>query len=249
VNRLFLPIIAIVVLAGAPCAMAADVSFPAPFGSVAAPPYDWYGFYIGIHAGDARAQNTFSQTPGYQSGTIKSLNGFGGGQIGINNYLTEISWLVGIEADISGTSLSGSTTTTPGDGAEVGWAERLDVFGTLRGRLGYAVNNWLLYGTGGFAWSNSDFTRTQLIQTQTSPLAGNTESTSPTRLGWVAGVGIEWGFFGNWTAKVEYLHLNLSDEIFNFSTVTVTGNMTPRWVDEGRLSIDMVRVGVNYLFR
>jgi outer membrane immunogenic protein len=73
---------------------------------------------------------------------------------------------------------------------------------------------------------------------------GDVHTNSPTRTGWDAGGGIEYGFAKNWTARLEYLHLDLSDQSFSFTA----SNGVFRGVDEGRLSIDSVRVGVSYLF-
>jgi outer membrane immunogenic protein len=73
---------------------------------------------------------------------------------------------------------------------------------------------------------------------------GDVRTNSPTRTGWAAGGGIEYGFARNWTARIEYLHLDLSDQTFSF---TASSNVF-RSIDEGRLTIDTVRVGVSYLF-
>ena len=66
--------------------------------------------------------------------------------------------------------------------------------------------------------------------------------------GGAAGGGIEWGFARNWAARLEYLHLDLSDPTFSFTTTSGNGTTIMRSIDEGRLKIDTVRVGVSYLF-
>ena len=80
--------------------------------------------------------------------------------------------------------------------------------GTLRGRFGYAPDNWLVYATGGFAWSYDQLTLTQL--------ADNTADGIPipvaAGLGWVAGLGVEWAFAPNWSANVEYLFTKYGNE-------------------------------------
>jgi opacity protein-like surface antigen len=232
-------------------ATAADPSALPPVAVATPMAYDWYGVYVGGHAGGARVHDTWAQTtPNFlTSGTIDSSGGFGGGQIGINNWIVTRHLLLGLEADISGSSIAGSMTNAPGSGALLGWNENIDVFGTLRGRLGYAQNNWLVYATGGLAWDNDSFTRTQIVQTPVSPPAGDARTNWSLRAGWTAGAGIEWGFFGNWTARVEYLHVDLDGPRFVFQTINANGTMVSRAVDEGRLTMDMVRVGVNYLFK
>jgi outer membrane immunogenic protein len=97
-------------------------------------------------------------------------------------------------------------------------------FGTVRGRAGVAINNVLLYGTAGLAYG-------QL--TATTP--GNL-SESHSNLGWVVGVGGEFGFTPNWSAKAEWLYIDLADSAF---TVTGTNN---------GLTANLIRLGVNYRF-
>jgi outer membrane immunogenic protein len=96
-------------------------------------------------------------------------------------------------------------------------------FGTLRGRVGYAVNNILLYGTAGLAYGN--------LQVELGGLEEN-----KTRVGWTAGLGMEVGFTPNWSAKVEYLYMDLGSRFY-----TLTG------ADNG-LQASYLRLGVNYHF-
>jgi outer membrane immunogenic protein len=96
-------------------------------------------------------------------------------------------------------------------------------FGTLRGRAGYALNNVLFYGTFGLAYGG--------IKGETGGLAE-----SKTHIGWAAGAGMEVGFTPNWSAKIEYLYIDLADRAYS-----VTG------VNNGMES-NVLRVGVNYRF-
>jgi len=175
----------------------------------------------------------------------------GGGQIGWNWQFAP-SWLFGIEADVSGADLRDTVSTTSPTGlAVVNWRDKVDAFGTVRGRLGYVVDNWLFYGTGGFAWVDDKFTRTQAVAGPLSPAVGLTMSNTQTATGWVAGVGAEWGFARNWTARVEYLHLDVEGATWGFATPIGPGGIAGTGifaVNEGRLTIDTVRAGVNYLF-
>jgi outer membrane immunogenic protein len=172
----------------------------------------------------------------------------GGGHLGYN-WVATPNWLLGIEADVSGADLKGTGTGISGNGlATTSWTDKVDAFGTVRGRFGYVANNWLFYGTGGFAWADDTLTRTQLVTLPVSPVAGLVTSNSATRTGWAAGGGIEWGFASHWTARLEYLHLDLSDPTFGFTTTSGSGATIARSIDEGRLKVDTVRVGVSYLF-
>ena len=96
-------------------------------------------------------------------------------------------------------------------------------FGTVRGRAGYAFNNILFYGTGGLAFGE--------LRGETFGL-----SESHTTAGWTAGVGAEFGLAPNWSAKIEYLYVDLADSNF-----TITG------VSNG-YRFGLVRAGVNYHF-
>ncbi|MGH7486215.1 MAG: outer membrane protein, partial [bacterium] len=96
-------------------------------------------------------------------------------------------------------------------------------FGTLRGRAGIALSNVLLFATAGLAYGD--------LRAET---AGLTES--KTSIGWTAGAGIEVGFTPNWSAKAEWLYLDLSDRTYS---LTGTGN---------GLQANLLRFGVNYHF-
>jgi len=251
-GRLWVATVMFSALAALAPALAADLSVaPAYKAAPMAPAFNWNGFYAGVNLGGGWASNSLHQTGGAPSGesvTLKSSGVIGGGQLGFN-WVAVPNWLLGIEADVSGAALKGSGTGFTVTGiATTGWTEKVDAFGTVRGRLGYVANNWLFYGTGGFAWSDDTLTRTQLMTFANSPLAGFVLSNAATRTGWAAGGGIEWGFARNWAARLEYLHLDLSDQTFSFTTTSGNGGTASRSIDEGRLKVDTVRVGVSYLF-
>src|ERR1700709_1051348 len=117
----------------------------------------------------------------------------------------------GVEGDIQATGAE--DTFAP-------WKFSNPWFGTLRGRAGYAVSNILFYGTGGLAFGE---------------LRGETFGLSETHTtaGWTAGVGAEVGLAPQWTAKIEYLYVDLSDERFS-----ITGS-------SNGYQFGLVRAGVN----
>lgn len=199
---------AAVALAVPSLASAADLRMPVKAPAiVVAETFNWTGFYIGAHGG-------------YGWGGPRDFNlsydgGFGGGQIGYNWHMSP-NWVFGIEADISGGSISG---TLAGGGAST----RIDYFGTVRGRLGYAVNNALIYGTGGFAYANNEVT-----------IGG---SSARLHTGWTAGGGVEWGITQNWSAKVEYLYARFGSE-----------NYFGGGFASGPADLHTVKFGVNYRF-
>ena len=141
-------------------------------------------------------------------------SGFNGGiTAGIN--FQSSAFVVGLEGDLQANSAD--DTFAP-------WKFSNPWFGTLRGRVGYSFGNVLVYGTGGLAFGGLRGER----------VGGLSESR--TTAGWTAGVGAEYGFAPNWTAKVEYLYVDLSDSRF-----TITG------VSNG-YEFALIRVGVNYHF-
>jgi outer membrane immunogenic protein len=154
---------------------------------------------------------------GYEWGSVNNNpakpSGFVGGvQAGYN--FQNGPWVFGVEGDIQATGAD--DTFAP-------WKFSNPWFGTLRGRAGYALSNVLFYGTAGLAFGE--------LRAQTF---GWTES--HTSAGWTIGAGAEVGFAPNWSAKLEYLYIDLSTSQF-----AITG------VSNG-YSASVVRAGVNYHF-
>ena len=110
-------------------------------------------------------------------------------------------------------------------------------FGTARARVGYDFDRFLVYGTGGLAWSYDRLQRTQLAGGIVA--AGTTETAFLWRWGWAAGAGVEFPVAPNWTAKVEYLATGFGD---GKKTFPAAGQS----FDDSNLSVQSLRVGVNY---
>jgi outer membrane immunogenic protein len=261
-SRLLIVAIAALLLGGPQAARAADMPLKAPKAPSAATAYDWTGFYIGGNGGYAWGLGTdpaisYSDTSGtgyaayvasggFPTPSIKPEGGFGGGQIGYNWQIK--NWLLGIEADIEGgeISASASRTLSPAVGAVVGTStvdHSLKWFGTVRGRMGYAANNWLLYGTGGLIYG-----RVKSTLTQSSPANGYfaTNTVSSTKTGWTAGGGIEWGFAGHWTAKLEYLYYDLGRDSVTVRGVGVFTGIV--YTAEQQTAGQLLRAGLSYRF-
>jgi outer membrane immunogenic protein len=155
---------------------------------------------------------------GYAWGTTSNNptrpSGFAGGVEGGYNWQAG-QFVFGGEADIQ---LSNANDTF------APWKFSNPRFGTLRGRAGFTVSNLLIYGTAGVALGE--------LQVQTFGLASETL----TNVGWTAGAGIEAGFAARWSAKVEYLFVDLAS---NSYALTGTSN---------GLSASQFRFGVNYHF-
>ncbi len=155
------------------------------------------------------------------------MTGFiGGGQIGYNWQIN--SFVLGVEGDIQYSAQKRTETATV-LGVTVTGEEKIPWFGTARGRVGYAFDNFLLYATGGAAWTN--------FKASVSAL-GLTVSSETTKTGWTAGAGVEWMFMPRWSVKAEYLYIDAGT-----TTLTVAGVSA-----SGKLKDNVARLGVNYHF-
>jgi high affinity Mn2+ porin len=152
--------------------LGADLPVKAP--STAPDPFDWSGFYVGAHAGVASAHSTWSATQPGASNLAGSLDlfqaydpfdgsgsHFGGLSAGYN-YMLPSRIVVGAETDVSFAStlsaIDGFASPVIGSAT---YSDTVELFGTARGRLGYDVNRWLYYVTGGLAWTYDQFNRSQ----------------------------------------------------------------------------------------
>jgi outer membrane immunogenic protein len=251
-RALFIAVVSGCFAGAAQLASAADMG-PAPMPAkvpmaLPAAVYNWNGFYIGGHFGYGWAHtdtDSYSLDSGvYQaSGSLDRDGVFGGGQIGVN-WMIMPNWLLGVEADLSAADLKGSSDNCSGTGCTHSDA-KTDWFSTLRGRIGYAWENWLLYGTGGAVWTHHSTDRT-ITQSALHPEAeGLVASADGTSSGWTVGGGVEWGFAPSWSAKLEYLYFNV-DSTNDFVYPCCSGGADRR--NESQSHSHTVRVGINYRF-
>lgn len=218
-------------------------------GSTALEPLaNWNGLYIGGNAGGATARNESSLRVGAAPLAAErfSLNpdGYMGGvQLGYN--WQAANWVWGLETDIQGSTQKENRGCllgcAPGQFALMN--QQMQWLGTVRGRVGYAVGQSLFYATGGFAYGD--------VKTNISEAINNVPVNvefSKVRTGYTVGGGIEtsfelFGLFGrNWTAKTEYLFVDLGK---NANSYTFSGlNHT----FETRVQEHVFRTGLNYHF-
>jgi high affinity Mn2+ porin len=255
VRNALLASVAMLALASA-FARAADV----PAMPVKAPPaagagaYDWSGAYVGVHAGFDDGNSNWSAVPGLAGSFSLPANfdffgGTGSYYAGLQagyNWVLPSHILIGIEADAS---FPNSDVTVPNSiaGGQVffspstglaSFGERVVEFGTLRGRIGYAFNHWMVYGTGGLAWTHDVLTRTQIDGTAGAAAPGTIEPELLWRFGWAAGLGVEMALSPRWSARAEYLVTQ-----FGRSGVSFPGAAQPFDSD---LALQSVRLGLNY---
>jgi high affinity Mn2+ porin len=201
---------------------AAEVAMPVKAPPAAPITHDWTGFYVGPHFGIATGSSNWtaiSPDPGappvtgsidffhfYDAfkGTGSYFAGFQGGY----NYVFPSRLLVGVEGDISFPNTLGDTAVLSSGTGIASYAEHVEMYGSLRGRIGYAPGHWLFYATGGLAWTYDEFTRTQLAGTALGGTAmpGTVENLFMVpRLGAAVGGGVELGLTPKWAARLEYL--------------------------------------------
>ena len=223
----------IAALIGTP-AFAADMAVkampPAP-----APVYTWTGFYVGLNGGYSLARDPFNSSLS-EGGITESSSldsrvtpqgGVFGGQVGYNYQAGHT--VFGVEGDLQWSGerdkagcgieciIEGVSTETFGS-----VEQKIKWFGTARARVGYADNGWLLYITGGGAWGRIDTTST--FSESAGPISlTDTNTTSTTKGGWVFGGGTEVRIAGPWSAKFEYLYMDLG----NVSTPVALVNLAP----------------------
>jgi len=192
-----------------------------------APISNWSGLYVGGNLGygwgDGNTDVSFLPTPeefGHNNTSLRARSSgvIGGAQFGYNWQIGSL--VTGLEADIQGSGIKGSAraiptvlgTAFPDPRSVISSEQKLSWFGTVRGRVGVTVTpDLLLYGTGGLAYGRVDASanwRFDLERVHAQAPA----SVSKTKVGWTAGAGAEWMFARNWSAKLEYLYVDLGSE-------------------------------------
>jgi outer membrane immunogenic protein len=219
VKKVLLTTTALIALGIAPAAAADLAARPytkAPAAAIAI--NNWTGFYIGAMGGYAQEDTSdFGQLSG----------GFAGGTVGYNWQNGNL--VLGLEADGAWADVGASVAIIPGL-ASIDYTIRS--MGTVRGRIGYAFDQVLLYGTGGYAWSDNRLSATAL---------GVSISDSQFHSGWTVGAGVEVMFAPKWSVKAEYLYRSFEGQTYFAGTV-------PGGVPVGTINLNSVQVGVNYHF-
>jgi high affinity Mn2+ porin len=235
-------------------AMAADAPVRMPVKAPERPAYyDWSGFYVGAHGGYATGYSKWSGTePGAAvpslSGSLdffKAFDGFKGtgsyfvGLQGGYNYMLPSRVVLGAEADITFPNLiSGLQVFSSPASVQASYSELVQYSGTVRGRIGYAPSHWLVYVTGGFAWSTSQFTIDGMPVVGTAAPRDEDRRFVVARVGGTAGAGIEVALPSNWSAKLEYLYTGYGSRSVYFPTAGQRFDSS--------LSTQSIQLGFNY---
>ena len=183
--------------------------------------YDWTGFYLGVNGGYGWGKSDWDSP----AVSVKPKGWMAGGTAGFNYQVGAFVW--GLEGDFDWADVSAGTAC-----GAFSCETKNTWLATARGRLGYAFDRFLPYITGGGAFG-------RVRASSTDPAA---TGASDTRTGWTVGGGLEYAFLGNWSAKIEYLYVDLGT--FDCSTAcspgVVASNVT--------FKENVVRAGFNYKF-
>jgi outer membrane immunogenic protein len=227
IRRLLLSTAAAVTVAGS--ATAADLPYGSGTYTPPAPIFTWTGFYLGGQIGYGWASNNLSG-----GGPVFAFSGInyvpsgvvGGAHVGYNLQLNQI--VLGVEGDVDGTGVNKSYNW-----GLVTFGSQIPVEGSIRGRLGFALDRALIYVTGGAAFAG-------VTNTYQSPFGYN--SIGRSIAGWTIGGGLEYALFNNWSIRAEYRYADFGSATdYPFAAV-------PAAAVTHRLTENTVRAGFSYKF-
>jgi len=213
-------------------ASAADLPTKGPVYTTS--PYNWTGLYLGVNGGYGWGDTSggFWSTE-FVGDNYGISGGLFGGQVGYNYQSAGTPLVLGIEADWDWADVDGSRTFI-GQGP-INTSAKLENLGTVRGRIGYAWDRALFYGTAGWAWSRL---KADCGNFCSSPIQSHTVD------GYTLGAGLEYGITPNLSLKAEYLyvHLTPTDFFTNLSPNPCTGSCGIG------ANVNIVRLGLNWRF-
>jgi len=233
---------------GAVSANAADMPVKEPVYKAPPPPivYNWAGFYVGIEGGYAWGNSTATDVTGYNAaGSNFSYDPDGGvGDIYAGYNFQFDPFIVGIEGEVGYFGLDGSAQYPPLVGVRTaadsvaatdgGW------YGAITGRVGWFYENFLFFAKGGYAITGIKSSFTDTDPTGTTLVSGTDTSN---RDGWTVGGGIEYMFWQNWIARLEYAYYD-----FGTASHTATSSGGATFVFDHKLSASVIKAGIAYKF-
>jgi outer membrane immunogenic protein len=223
-NKSFVGALAIVAIV---CGVANAADIPIHKAIPAATPYkfSWTGFYAGINGGGGWGTTNWTDLGGGLADHNVS-GGLVGGTLGYNLQLGAL--VIGFEGDLDWANITGHTTCP---NVAFTCNSKLSSFGTVDIRTGYAFDHFLVFGTFGLMGGN--------VSISTTSAALGTNGTSTTPVGWTWGVGGEYAFTDNWSAKIEYLR---------FDTTSYRYTVDSALQVNAKVTGNVVRAGLNYKF-
>jgi outer membrane immunogenic protein len=218
--------------------------------------FSWTGFYIGANAGYGGNSLDFNEIEIYEgvsyysnNASVNSSGFFAGGQIGYN-YQFSNNVVIGLETDLQWSGINGKYSDSESylSGSysyNQSLSASVEYFGTIRARLGYAIDRFLPYITGGVAYgkTKTSFNYSATYEDSSYNWA-SASSASSVNWGWTIGAGLEYALTNNWTFKAEYLYVDLGSTDYTYS------RYPDGYVYDGSVDTKFhtVKAGVNYKF-
>lgn len=247
-KRLLLTTVAATAITATGVAVAADLPMATkapPPGLAPMPVFSWSGCYLGAHVGlgtnhtqwqDTQAVGDLDAFATFRSPETNGSGGVFGGQVGCDWQVSSV-WVLGVQGTFSGANIK----STAQDQFNAQWTltDNINWYATFTGKVGWAINNVMLYGKGGAAWAS-----TKLEVENSGFTIFNPQNI--TRTGWTVGGGVEWGFAPSWSAFGEV-------NFYDFGNTT-TGPFIPfedTFPEQFRtkMQFETFTLGVNYRFR
>jgi outer membrane immunogenic protein len=236
-----------------------------------APPFSWTGFYVGGTVGAAWTRADVSMdavngaAPLYNPAHIPGLNAIGSPRLSTTKAIFGLkagynqqwgAFVAGLEGDFSSFRFNSTVGTfgNPFTGFGAGFAQfatnvQTSWLATVRGRVGYAADQWLLYATGGAAFANVKYSNSYVAF---SPAGAGFDfenaAASPTRVGWALGGGVDYALTPNLILSAEYLHIDLGSIAASGGVTTQFNANTATFNFSTKVTSDILRFGAAYKF-
>lgn len=192
----------------------------------------WSGFYIGSHAGSARAKSSWENINLTDEQIEFRRMGFAaGGHLGLQQQFGNV--VAGMEITYS--AVKGKSDVSSAIAPAVTYSAGLNELLTVTGRFGFAANQWLLYVKGGWASAKAEYKGTEAIIPDAFNLSGRTT-------GWVLGGGVEYSLANNLVLGLEYTRINLKEQSFTGQTTSSIDFA----LDRARTDTDLLMARISY---
>ena len=234
-NRIILTAASLNMLALVSPAFGADLAMYTKAPTLAAPAYDWSGYYVGVFGGGGYGNHNLNNATGPAgnanfTANYSSQGALAGGEIGYN--VQSGSFLAGIEGDYTWSDIKGDDSFALGAND----ATKLRGVGTLRARAGFTVDRWLMFFTGGWAYGD-------LLHTNTDPVLG-VDQFAAHRSGLTGGGGIAYALTDNMIGKLEYRYYDFGAYSRGGAPLTPNGQL-PYTVNT---TYSVMTVGLDFKF-
>jgi outer membrane immunogenic protein len=241
------------IAADAPPSVSREI-FYAPAAAPLVPSYSWTACYVGGNLGGIWASKTFTDVagigtgiPGTSLGSHTAAGGMGGGQVGCDY---QLGWaVIGLQGmfDLASgnnnntwPSMSSAALIPGGATGFLVNTTAMHWYSALTARAGFvAMPRVLVYAKGGAAWLGEDHS------VQSPGGSAILLTATPSRSGWTAGVGVEWGFTANWSVFAEYNYADFGTSSLQFAPLSSFGPALPINIQQ---KVNMVVFGLNVRF-